>query len=326
MITEPESAARPVVSGAVPPVQVVLNPTARSGAAAAVRAELERELGRRGIAWQRMETSHPGHAAELAYAAARAGAGVVVAVGGDGTVHEVANGLLRAHAEQVHTTALGIVPCGTGNDFARIVAGIRNRTDAYDALRDGRMRDVDAGLVRWDGGEEYFVNGMGTGIDVEVVRQLRKTSRLPGALIYLSAVFRALRRFRPVPLRLSANGETIDSRAMMAAVCNGRRIGGGFRICPESLADDGLLDACFVEALAWHEVPAMLLGIVRGTHTHRPRVRMLRAATYVLEVPAGTPLFVQLDGELREAGEARVLRVTTLPRVLRVVAAPVTEG
>ena len=115
-------------------------------------------------------------------------------------------------------------------------AGSR-KVSAYDAIAAGRTRVVDAGMVHWDGGQEYFVNGMGTGIDVEVVRQLRKTDRLPGGLVYLRALFRALADFRPIPLRLTAGDTRVEGPAMMVAVCNGRRIGGAFRICPDSRAD-----------------------------------------------------------------------------------------
>ncbi|MHB1168176.1 MAG: diacylglycerol/lipid kinase family protein [Longimicrobiales bacterium] len=326
MISNSHSAAAESAATSARRIQVILNPTARSGAAAAMREEIARELGARGVAWTRVDTDRPGHAVEIARRAALDGARVVVAVGGDGTAHEVANGLLRARAEREHETALGIIPCGTGNDFAHIVAGIRSRDAAYDALLHGHTRRVDAGFVQWDGGDEYFVNAMGTGMDVEVVRQLRKTSRLPGALIYLSAVLRTLRSFRPAPLRLASHDTVVDSRAYVVAICNGSRIAGGLRVCPDSLPDDGALDACFVQDLAWHQIPATLAGVVRGTHVHRPRVRMVRAPAFTLGVPAGTQLFFQVDGELRDAGGAHELRVSAVPGALRVVSAPANVG
>ncbi len=326
MISHSQSAAAQPASTDAHRIQVVLNPTARSGAAAAVRAEIARALEARGVSWTRVDTSGPGHAVEIARRAALEGVPVVVAVGGDGTVHEVANGLLRARAEREHDTALGIIPCGTGNDFAHMVAGITTREAAYDALVHGRTREVDAGVVEWDGGAEYFVNAMGTGMDVEVVRQLRKTSRLPGALIYLGAVLRTLRVFRPVPLRMEGDGTVVDHPAYVTAICNGSRIAGGLRICPDSVPDDGALDACFVQELPWHQIPATLLGVLRGTHGRMPWVRMLRAPSFTLAVPAGTHLFFQLDGELRDAGSAHVLRVSTVPGALRVVSAIPVEG
>lgn len=320
---QPDVTITPVTT----PAHLILNPTARNGGAGSVRAEVERELDRRGVPYTVHETSHAGHAADLAADAAQSGVAVVVAVGGDGTVHEVANGLLRAAAANgTRATALAVIPCGTGNDFARVIAGIATRKDAYDALAAGRTRLVDGGVVRWDGDAEYFVNGMGTGIDVEVVRQLRKNENLPAAVVYLRALFAALRTFRPVALRVSDGTHTFEGRIMMLAVCNGRRIGGAFRICPDGRADDGLLDACIVEALPWHAIPPTLLAVLRGTHRGRPRVRMLRGAEFTLESPDAMPLFVQLDGELREPAGIRAMTVTTLPGALSVVSGLAVEG
>ena len=325
MISESHTATGQAVPVDAHRIRVVLNPTARSGAAAAVREEIARALDARGVAWTRVDTHHPGHAVELARQAALDGVRIVVAVGGDGTVHEVANGLLRAREEREHTTALGIVPCGTGNDFANMIAGIRTREGAYDALLHGHVRQVDAGRVEWDGGDEYFANAMGTGMDVEVVRQLRKTSRLPGMLIYLGAVLRTLRVYRPLPLRMESDDGVVDSRAYVVAICNGSRIAGGLRVCPDSRPDDGQLDALFVTDLAWHQIPATLVGVVRGTHAHRPGVRMVRSPAFTLAVPRGTRLYFQVDGELRDAGDAHTLRVSTLPGALRVISAASQE-
>lgn len=321
VISESQSAAGQAAPVDADRIRVVLNPTARSGTAAAVREEIARALDARGVAWTRVDTSHPGHAVAIARQAALDGVRIVVAVGGDGTVHEVANGLLRAREEREHTTALGIVPCGTGNDFAHVVARIRTREAAYDALLRGHTRQVDAGFVQWDGAGEYFVNAMGTGMDVEVVRQLRKTSRLPGALIYLGAVLRTLRVYRPLPLRMESEAGVVDSRAYVVAICNGRRIAGGLRVCPDSRPDDGQLDALFVQDLAWYQIPPTLVGVLFGTHVHRPRVRMVRSPAFTLAVPRGTRFYFQVDGELRDAGDSHTLRVTTLPGALRVISA-----
>ena len=312
-------------TSAASPAHVIVNPAARNGGVKAIRAELERELGVRGTHYRVLETERAGHAENLAADAARAGAPVVVAVGGDGTVHEVANGLLRARAERgTLATALAVVPGGTGNDFARIVGRIRSRTDAYDAIGSRRTRVVDAGVVSWAGGAEYFINGMGTGIDVEVVRQLRKDASLPAGVIYLRALLAALRVFRPVSLGVTSHDDAFDGRIMMLAVCNGQRIGGAFRICPDSAPDDGLLDACIVEEMGWTAIPATLLAVLRGTHVGRPRVRMLRAPSFTLESP-DRALFVQLDGELREPAGIHTMTVSVLPSALTLFCASTVE-
>jgi diacylglycerol kinase (ATP) len=306
-------------------IHVVLNPAAGRGAARRVRAEVEQSLRRRHATFAISETTAPGEAIELAAAAARSGADVVAAVGGDGTVHEVANGLLRAAAAG-STAALGIVPVGTGNDFIKVVAGVRTRADAYDALAHGVVRAMDAGVVRWDDGDEFFVNAMGTGIDVEVVRQIQRIRNLPGAAVYLLGLIRALAVFRPIAARISLDatdddGAGDDVRAMMVAVANGRCIGGAFRVSPGALPDDGLLDVVLVAETRLLESVRVARRILRGTHIGHRAVRHRTARRVDIEVPAGASLFLQLDGELREPRGRRV-RVEVMPGALRVVAAP----
>ncbi|MGH7506352.1 MAG: diacylglycerol/lipid kinase family protein, partial [Longimicrobiales bacterium] len=220
-------------------VRIVLNPTAGRGAGRRLRAEVERELAARGIDVDVHETERPGHAADLAAAAVAAGADVIVAVGGDGTIHEVVNGLMRCPPNA--RPALGLIPVGTGNDLVKVVAGTRTRAEAYDTIAHGWAVPLDAGRASWAGGEEYFVNAMGTGIDVEVVRQIRGIRNLPGAAVYVLGLAKALVKYRPLRLRVTIDGVTLDRRFMMAAVANGCCVGGAFQLCPDASPDDGLL-------------------------------------------------------------------------------------
>lgn len=303
-------------------LSVVLNPTARGGAGRRLRAEIERELGRRAVAFEVHETRGPGDAAELARAACRAGSRTVVAAGGDGTVHDVANGILRAADEGVASdVALGIIPIGTGNDFVKVIPGTSTRAAAYDTLAAGHRYPFDAALVRWPGGHEYCLNAAGTGIDVEVVRQIRARSRRHGALVYIGGLLRALRRYRPVHVRIDADGSSVEARIMMVAVANGTCIGGLFRICPQARPDDGLLDLCVVRALPLLRQPVLAARILRGRHLHEPEVSFGVAREVRIQVLDGTPLFFQLDGELREPHGVDTLSITVQPARLRVLAA-----
>ena len=307
------------MDGTLRHIDIVLNPAAGRGAARRARPRVERALAARGVAFAVHETAGPGHAAELAAGLAAAGARIVAAVGGDGTIHEVANGLLRAAA---HDAALGIVPVGTGNDFVKVVSGIRSLEDACDALARGTPRPLDAGLATWDGGEEWFVNAMGTGIDVEVVRQIRGIRNLPVAAVYITGLVKALVRFRPIPLHVRIDGVETELRAMIVAVANGSCIGGSFRISPGARPDDGLLDVVLVEEIGLLEVLRVVPRIVRGTHIGHRAVRHSAARRVELEVPAGTPLYFQLDGELREPAGARRVAIEIRPGALRVLGAP----
>lgn len=305
------------------PVHVLLNPSA--GRAAGLRARLERGLAERSVDFELHFTEGPGHARELAGSAADQGAPMVVAVGGDGTVHEAADGLLMGVAEGDSTrTSLAVVPAGTGNDFAKLIPGLVGFERALDAVAAGRTLPFDAGRASWEGGQEHFVNGAGTGIDVEVVRQVRRMRSLPGVLTYAVALGRALRRFRPVQLTVRADGADVSRRVMILAVGNGACIGGGFRVCPPARPDDGVLDLCIVRELGVFGIARTVPRVLRGTHGRLPDVVMRRVREVRIESEGGTALYFQLDGELREPAAATWLHIAVRPGVLRVVAPAVT--
>ncbi|HEX7049443.1 MAG TPA: diacylglycerol kinase family protein [Longimicrobiales bacterium] len=310
----------------IPPVHVILNPAAGGGEGRRARPEIERELGFLRVPFTIEETDRPGHAIELAAAAAASGAGTVIAAGGDGTVHEVVNGLLRdaAPGATAGRPVLGVIPVGTGNDLVKVVAGSADRRKAYEVLGAGAIRRFDVGRAEWEGGAEYFVNGLGTGVDVEVVRQIRRLPRLPGVLSYLVGLLRALVRFEPIPLRVRMDGERIQRKVMIIAVGNGCCLGGGFYICPGAEPDDGRLDVCIVNELNVFQIARVLPRVLRGTHAGMPEVTLRRATSIEIAASGDSPLFFQVDGELREPPDARELRVSLERAILPVLAAPVT--
>lgn len=305
-------------------MHVILNPASRHGAGRRLRPVIERELGSRGLEFSITETEGPGHGVELARDAARAGVRRVVAAGGDGTVHEVVNGLMAAAG---NPPALGLIPIGTGNDFVKMVPGTATPDQAFTTLAAGREAPVDVGIAQWDGGSEYFVNAMGTGIDVEVVRQMRRSDWMPGTMIYLAALVRALVHYRAVPVRIVVDGVEITGTIMILAVCNGPSIGGAFRVCPDARPDDGVLDACIVRELPLHRIARVVLRVLRGSHAGQPGVSMHRGTRFILHTDSGRPLPFQLDGELREATEGAGIEVSLASRKLNVIrSAPAAAG
>jgi YegS/Rv2252/BmrU family lipid kinase len=302
-------------------IHVILNPNSGGGAGRRMRPEIERELARRDIAFTIEETRGPGHATELARAAAEQGIGTVVAAGGDGTIHEVVNGLLAVDRNlTAGSTALGVVPIGTGNDFVKVVAGGTDRQKAYDVLAKGRVRRFDVGRVVWEGGAEYFINGVGTGIDVEVVRQITRLPRLPGVVSYLVALMRVLARFDPIPLRIHLDDEVVERKVMIIAVGNGRCLGGGFYVCPDAAPDDGRLDVCVVKDLSMLQIARVVPRILRGTHGRHPAVHMATASSIEVVALGDAPICFQIDGELREPEGIRRLRIELERAALPVVA------
>jgi YegS/Rv2252/BmrU family lipid kinase len=295
-------------------VHIVLNPAAGAGAGRRVRVELEEALNARGVDYRIEETRGRGNAVDLAAAAAAAGAPVVASVGGDGTAHEVVNGLLAAGTQPPR---LALIPVGTGNDFVKMLGG-GGRRAAYDALAAGTSRPIDVGIASWEGGREVFLNSAGTGIDVEVVRHMERMRGLPGGLVYLLALLRALVSYRPVPLSITVDGRELPTaRIMMAAVSNGRCVGGSFRLSPEAHVDDGLLDLCRVDALGALASLRLTARIRQGTHTDHSAVTTRRGRVFVLRSEGPGPFHVQLDGEVRVAVGGRVT-IETHPAALDV--------
>jgi diacylglycerol kinase (ATP) len=305
-------------------MRVILNPMARDGTGRRLRGVIERELDRRRVPFDLVQTEGPGHARELAFDAVSAGIHRIVAAGGDGTIHEVANGLLDCNRNDI---ALGLIPIGTGNDFVKLVPGTATRDAAFATLAGGVVTSLDVGAASWDGATERFVNAMGTGIDVEVVRRLRRSPLLPGGVAYVSALIRALMRFRPRAVDLTVDGREVSQRIMNLAVCNGVSIGGSFRICPDARPDDGLLDVCLIGEMSMLRNARMVPRVLTGTHAGRDGVTMLRGAAIHLRASDGRPLPFQLDGELREATDgAAGIHIDIMPGRLNVIRGAAPPG
>jgi diacylglycerol kinase (ATP) len=307
------------------PVQIILNPASSGGSGGGLRAEIEFELAARGVVCDLVQTTRRGGGVELARTAAEHGAAIIVAAGGDGTIHEAANGILSARIDSDRPPALGVIPIGTGNDFAKLLAGGKDRRAAYDAIAEGRESAFDVGLVEWQGGAEFFVNGMGTGIDVEVVRQIEHIRWISGTPRYFVGLFRALIGYRAIPLRIRADGVDIDGKVMIVAVGNGPCLGGGFYLCPGALPDDAQFDVCVIAEANLLQIVRVLPRILRGTHGKSSVVTMKRAATVEIRADGAQPLFFHLDGELREPAGARSIRVSMRAGALRVVGALVRQ-
>lgn len=314
-----EAAVETAAAAARTGIRVILNPTAGGGRAGRMGARIERELRGRGLPVDVVLTRHQGHATELAAEAAGA-FGLVVAAGGDGTVHEVANGLLSVGGEP--RAGMAVLPIGTGNDFVKLL-GTRRLAHAFDVILAGATRPVDVGRVTTEDGTEYFVNGMGTGIDVEVVRHVARLPRIRGIAGYLIAVLRALRTFDPIRARLVVDGVAFDSSIMIAAIGNGVSQGGGFYLTPDARADDGRLDLCVIPEMSMRRILFTLPRLFNGSHVRLPDVRSLTFTT--LEIETEAALFYQLDGELREPRTSRRLSVEVVPGALH-VAGPGTEA
>jgi YegS/Rv2252/BmrU family lipid kinase len=291
---------------------VILNPAAGRGAAWRAREALARAFRREGWSVDIVPTERPGHATELAAAAARSGAERVIAVGGDGAVHEVTNGLLAARTN----AAFGVVPIGTGNDFAKLTGVYRHSVDrAVSRLVTATIQRFDAGKVLG----EFFVNTLGFGFGPAVVQTRNAMPGLKGFLSYLVPVLRTFATFRPPLLELRTEGHAERGNMMMVEVCNGTTAGGSYRFAPGADPKDGMLDVCVIRKIGLVRFLAALPRVMRGTHDGMPEVTLVRTRSLVIRSPQ-TPLVLHLDGELRTP-DVRECTVTVEPRCLNVLVA-----
>lgn len=276
-------------------LRIILNPSSGSGAGRRLLPRLRAALEKRRFPFRLDLTEGPGHALELAAGAGAAGATAVLAAGGDGTVHEVANGLLASAG----AAALAVLPVGTGNDFHRMVGTDRSIGAALDLVEHGTAYPFDVGRVRWAGGEGHFVNVLGVGLDVEVLRRRDRFRRLPGLAQYGAAVLSAALGYRPLDVELVLDGgERRSDPTLLTAVSVGPSVGGGFRLSPDARPDDGLLDLLFVSPLSFVQVLRYLPRVIRGTHHDAPGLEMRTMRTLHLRTPGGDPFRFELDGEL----------------------------
>jgi len=246
-------------------------------------------------------TGAPRDAARIAREGVRAGIERVVVAGGDGTVGEVADGLLAAGLGDY--AQIGILPLGTGGDLARTFGIPRRFEEALEALRRGGERRIDAGRLAYrapDGSEKrsHFVNIASFGISgvVDVLAN-RSTKRLGGTASFLLATLNALARYRGRVVTIRVDGEIFyEGPITLATAANGRFFGGGMRVAPEARVDDGLLDVVVVEDVPKWKLVGKLPLLYRGRHLADPIVRFRRGCIVEADAEPGSTL-LDVDGE-----------------------------
>jgi diacylglycerol kinase (ATP) len=292
-------------------IKLILNPTANHGRSSQEAADLRPLMASHNADWA--GTEYPGHATELARQAGEKGYDLVVAVGGDGTVHEVINGLMQVPQET--RPALGIVPLGSGNDFAHILNIPSDPGEALLSAVNGKPHSLDIGSVRDENDRlEYFNNTIGMGFDAVVNLHTRKITAIDGFMMYFVALMRTIfRNFDPIDLHVETDQESWDLCSLMLALGNGPREGGGFIITPDAKLDDGLLNYVTIRKISRLMMLRLVPEVMRGTHGRFKQVRM--GTCRKMTITSQQPLYIHCDGEIY-AGfgtDVRKLAIQILP-------------
>jgi YegS/Rv2252/BmrU family lipid kinase len=277
------------------PVPLFINPIAGRGRAGREASSIRDLLSTCGVAVELIESTAAGDLEEKVFRACAARADRIIVAGGDGSVHEAVNGLLRAKSN----TALGVIPLGTGNDFAKACSIPRNWEDATELLANrlcnqAPLRYVDAGRMN----ERFFANGAGIGFDAKINR-IASNLRLPiGDLVYLIAVFQGMWDGVITPnVKISYDGGKYEGPITLANISNGPWVGGMFHIAPMAKINDGKLDLIFVSPVNRLRILFLLPKLIKGTHINEAEVICTTIKSF--ELVADEPVPSHLDGEVQ---------------------------
>ncbi len=293
---------------------VIINSTAAQGRTGRLQSELRQRFS---DGTEFVETRAVGHAELLAFDAARGDYGTIVAAGGDGTVHEIANGILLSENQHVR---LGLLPLGSGNDYAAACGIPRRWQDALEMLQSEGSSRVDVGEVcDANGRRQFFVNTLGLGLSGEIAMEARSIRRFRGVLKYgLAALKVVVRRRRILNTSMMLDDIRDSFRTTCLFVAIGHREGGGFVIAPQAKIDDGWFDCLHVSDLSVVSILRSLPGLIRGVIPVHPGIRSFRCRTMTLESDA--PLVVHLDGEpfIQPDDEQHRITVRLIPQAINV--------
>lgn len=292
----------------------VANPISGGGRGGRDRDAVIAALRAAGVQFELAVSQHAGHTVQLAAQAARAGWRRFLAIGGDGTLSELVNGVLSSDACAPGEARFGLIPIGRGNDWARTHRVPKRYHDAAAIVALDHAIAHDVGVAHFDGSAtpRYFVNAAGVGFDAHVVERTRDDRF--GALSYLLALPRSLLTYRAPWLEISAAGQQITGKVFLAFASLNRYCGGGMLVAPQARCDDGVFDVTIVDEVSLAELLLNIKKLFDGTLPTYRKVRTLRAEA--LEILAPAPVNSEADGELIGATP---LRFSTLPKQIQVV-------
>jgi len=266
----------------------ILNPIAGSGRAKALMPVIENYFKDANLHFDIYQTKEPRDAIDASKQAVKEGYNIVVAAGGDGTVNEVLNGLAGSDA------VLAAIHGGKGNDFAMSVNMPRDVIEACQALQRAVVKKIDLGKVM----NRYFINSVGVGFDATVAQRVNKGIKpLNGIWAYIYAVFETLFSYRPIDMEIDlGDGNRFTKKPVLVAVGIGSTYGGGMKILPQAIQDDGLLDICVLDQMNNLSLAYHFPKVFSGKHIHLKQAAMYRSKEITLYLSESHPL--HMEGEI----------------------------
>jgi YegS/Rv2252/BmrU family lipid kinase len=300
--------------------KIIANPVSGSGTGAKAIPKIEQLLSDFGLQYDLVKTKYPGHGIELTKAAASQGYEIIVAVGGDGTVNEVINGLMDFKQSTHEVPAFGILGAGRGNDLAYSAQIPADLEDAVRTIYMDHRQTIDIGKVK--GGKfpegRFFGNCVGVGFDAVTTIEVSKMPRLGGFLSFLIAVLKTIFLYYKGPLiRIEYDDQEITQHCLMVSIMNGQRLGGGFWTAPKAQLRDGLFDLCIAEEVSRRRIFSLIPYFLKGTQGTQEEITMGQASQIQITAVDGV-LPAQTDGEIL-CVDGNQLEINIFPEQLEVV-------
>jgi len=295
--------------------ELIINLTAGGGKPRPHLKTIFKYLKENGFNFKVNYTSHHGDAIELAQKAADKGIELIVSIGGDGTVNEIVNGIMKSK----NNPSLGIIPLGWANDFIKSVNIPFDITQACQIIVQGKIKKIDIGVIN---SQIYFANICGVGFDAEVaqlanqIKSKHPNLRILSAFIYVFAtVKKLLSPFGYHNVKIKFDGQEIHSKILFIAISNGKIYGGRFKITPEAILDDGLLEICLVEEMGRFKYLSIIPKVFKGTHASIKGISFYRAKEVL--IGSSETILAQVSGEVIEG--QKEFNITLLPKSLRLI-------
>ena len=295
--------------------ELIINLTAGGGKPRPHLKTIFKYLKENGFNFKITYTSHHGEAIELARKAADKGIDLIVSIGGDGTVNEIVNGIMKSK----NNPSLGIIPLGWANDFIKSTGIPSDIIEACKILIKGKTKKIDIGVIN---NQIYFANICGVGFDAEVAHLANQLkNRHPNwnslnAFVYVFAtVKKLLSPFSCRNVKIKFDGQEIHSKILFIAVSNGKIYGGRFKITPEAILDDGLLEICLVEEMGRFKYLSIIPKVFKGTHASIKGINFYRAKEVAIQF--SEPVLAQTSGEVIEGQKNYI--ITLLPKSLKLI-------
>jgi len=300
--------------------QIIINPESNKGQTGKKWIRIKEALSNFFKEFKYEFTKEPTHATELSRSAIKEGTELIVGIGGDGTINEIANGFFENHEIINPETSLGIVPSGTGSDFSRSLNIPQNLKGSMEVITQSQKPDtIDIGKIKYDSldgnkEERFFLNVADFGFGGEVVKRVEEKRLKRKASSYLRTLIFTFASYQSKKLSIKIDGKEYPTdKYLIGAISNGSIFGKGMKIAPFSRLNDGLFDVILVRGMEKLEFFLNVWKIYQGTHLSNPKIKFIRGKK--IEVTSDEDVLIEADGEL--IGKAPV-RFEIVPTILSV--------